>query len=496
MILNYIYLNLSQPVVIDLRDVWHTLTKHTRFIRNATIATTVLAAAYAFLMPPTYQSTALLRIKRQPGISSSILDAMPMGNVQANSQLISTYQEIIKSRSVVEPVIKKVTQPNDEGKYVAPEVYVKGNITTMPFKNTEMISVAVKGKSPEQAKEANDALLESFMQRLTEIERTQYSITKEFLEGRVGGAMEDLHKAEDALNSFQKEHKILSPDDAVKLAADKFSMTDKLKAENRINLEAANARHAAIAGSMQAGAASMADSSVVQAYNAELAKLEAQRVEYATKYTQKHPAMIKINEDIAQMQGKLEQAIQQVANGQSASSNPVYNGLLADKFRSEAEASVAASNLSTIAAIEAKYGEDLATLSDNQKEYLRLMRGVTIAQDIYTMLAKRLEEAKVAEVSITRDVQVVDSGDLPERPIAPRKGLSLVLGFLLGLLSSSALVIAKDLLNRTIKTSEDIEKYLGIPVLGQIPSVESLDEAAETAELSTMQKVWRTLWKK
>lgn len=487
--------NMQGPEVIDLRDVWHSVTKHMGLIRKVTLATTAVAVAYAFLMPPTYQSTALIRIKPQKGISSSLLDAMPMGNAQANTQLQNTYQEILKSRSVVEPAIKKAVKPNKDGLYPAYEAYVKGNITSMPFKNTEMVQVSVKAKSPEEAKQANDALLESFLNRLTEIERTQYAMTRTFIEGRLGGAKKELHEAEDLLNKFQKDHKIITPDDAVKLAADKFSMTDKMKAENQISLEAANAKSGALASSLNSGASAMADNDVIRSYNAELTKLEAQRVEYATKYTQKHPAVIKINQDIAELQAKLNQAIAKVASGQSASTNPVYNGLLAEKYRSDAEASVAQSNLKTIADIQAKYGEDLATLTDNQKEYVRLLRDVNVAQEIYSMLAKRLEEAKVAEVSISRDVQIVDKGDVPIRPIAPRKGMSIILGFLLGLLGSCGFVIARDLMNRTIKSNEDVEKYLGLPVLGQIPSMESLNEAQEVAEMSTFEKIWRTVWK-
>lgn len=358
-----------------------------------------------------------------------------------------------------------------------------------------MIQVSVRAKSAEAAQKANQALIESFLNRLTEIERTQYALTRTFLEDRLGGAKKELHIAEDTLNKFQKEHKLITPDDAVKLAADKFSMTDKMKAENMINLQAANAKSGALAGSLNAGANAIADNDVIRGYNAELTKLEAQRVEYATKYTQKHPAMIKINQDIAELQAKLDQAIAKVASGQSASTNPVYNGLLAEKYRSDAEASVAQSNLNTIAEIQAKYGEDLATLTDNQKEYVRLLRDVTVAQDIYTMLAKRLEEAKVAEVSISREVQIVDNGDLPERPIAPRKGRSIALGFLLGLLGSSAFAVARYLMNRTIKTSEDVERYLGLPVLGQVPSVESIKELQEQENLKWYQKIWRAVWK-
>lgn len=487
--------NMQDMDVIDLRDVRDNLKKNIGFIRNVTIATTVLAVAYAFLMPPTYESRALIRIKPQKGISSSLLDAMPMGNVQANTTLMNTYQEILKSRSVVEPAIKKAVKPNKEGKYPAYEGYVKGNITSMPFKNTEMVQVAVKAKSPEEAKKANDALLESFLNRLTEIERTQHAITRAFIEGRLDGAKKELHEAEDALNKFQKDHKLIAPDDAVKLAAEKFKMTDTMKAQNQIDKEAGNAMAASVSNVLQDNATSIADSDAVKAYNAQLSKLEAQRIEMATKYTQKHPAMIKINQDIAETQAKLDRAVQDVANGRNASNNPVYNALLADKLKAQAQASVAASNLETIKAIEAKYGEDLATLSDNQKEYVRMLRDVTVAQEIYSMLAKRLEEAKVAEVSISRDVQIVDQGDLPERPIAPKKGISIVLGFLLGLFASCGIVVAESLMNNTIKSAEDIERHLGLPVLGQIPSVESLQEAKEISKMGVLRRFWRALWK-
>lgn len=485
----------EEELTIDLRDVWHTLKKNMGTIRKATFVTTALAVAYVLVVPPTYESQSMLRIKPERGISSSLLDETPLGNSQTNQRILNTYQEILKSHGVVMPVIKATEKPNDKGQYPAYDTYVQGKITTRPFKDTDMVLVSVKGKTPEQAQAANKALIASFMKRLTEIDQTKYAITRTFIEGRLATAQKELHEAEDKLNGFRKDHKIISADDAVKMASEKMSMTDKLKAQNQIDMEAASARAAAMNSAMHGNATSIADNNTIKSYNDQIAKLEAQRVEMATKYTSKHPSMVKINQDIAKLQGKLDEAVNQVARGKSASTNPVHNQLLAEKLRSEAEATVASSNLATIKAIEDKYGEDFDTLSDNQKEYLRLMRDVNVAQEIYSMLAKRLEEAKVAEVSISRDVAVVDEADLPTRPIAPRKARTVALGFLLGLLASSGFVVAKDLMNRTVKTSEDIEKYLGMPVLGQIPSVESLKEAEEDAKLSFVKKVWRVLWK-
>lgn len=482
----------KENLSIDLSEVWNTLIKDIGFVKKATIITTLLAAGYVYTATPVYESQALIRVKQEKGFTSSLLDDSATGN----NRLSNTYQEILKSRSVVIPMIKKVEKPNDKGNYPSYESYANSKITTRPYKDTDMVMVSVKASSAEKAQKANEALLEAFLDRLTQIDRSSYSVTRKFLEGRLVGAKEDLYKAEDKLNDYRKEHRLLTPDNAVKLVADKMALTDRLKAQNMIDREAAAARVSAVDNVLQENTTSIADNASIRYYNDQIAKLEAQRVEFATKYTAKHPSMVKINQDIAELQGKLDKAINQLANGKSSSTNVVYNGLLADKLKSEAEANVAASNLATIEAIEAKDGEDFSNLSDNQKEFLRLMRDAQLYQEIYTMLSKRLEEAKVAEVSISRNVAIVDEPVLPTAPIAPKKTLTIVLAFLLGLLGSSAFVVGRGMLNNTIKTSEDIEKYLEIPVLGQVPSLQSLEEVEKEAEMNTIQKIWRVLWKK
>lgn len=484
----------EQEITIDLRDLWNVLKKNTATIRKVTIGCVAAAVVYLIVVPPTYESTALLRVKQPKGLGSSILEALPTGNPMASKQLMSTYAEILKSRSVVVPVIE-ATEEGKDGKYPEYEAYLKSRIATAPFKDTEIMKVTFKANTAEDAQKGNKLLVEGFLNRLTELERGEQKTTRQFIEERVNTSKEELQAAESVLTEFKKEHKLLAPESQVQLAAEKLTLADKLRAENQVALEAARARNNAVKAQLQNNTASIADNATISGMQAKLAELEAERVSYLDKYTDKHPRVIEVNKEIANMRKTMDAEFKRVAEMMVPSSNPVHQGLLADMFKSEAEISVAQSNLQAVKALENKYNNDVATLSEVEQEYLTLLRDVTVSQEIYVMLAKRLEEAKVAEVAVSTEVQVVDEPTLPEQRVAPKRGMTLVLAFLLGILGSCGFVIARELMNRTVKTSEDVENYLGLPVLGQIPSSESLREAEEVANLSIWQKIWRAVWK-
>lgn len=486
----------EQEITIDLRDLWNVIKKNVPTIRKATLGCVAAAVLYLIIVPPTYESVALLRVKQPKGIGSSILESMPMGNAMATKQLMSTYAEILKSRSVVVPVIEATEEADDDGLYPRYENYLEKRVTTNPFKDTEIMEVKVNAKTAEDAQKANQLLVNGFLSRLTDLVRGEQKTTRLFIEERVKSSKQELNDAETKVTEFKKENNVLSPDDQIKMAADKLSLVDKLRAENQVALEAAKARNSAVSGQLQNNSASIADNNVITAYQKRLAELEAERIDYLDKYTEKHPKVVEVNKEIAGLRRSMNEEINKIASLQTSSTNQVHQGLLADKFKSEAEMNVAQSNLNTISQLEERYNKDVQVLSETEQQYLSLLRDARVAQEIYVMLAKRLEEAKVAEVAVSTEVQVVDNPTLPEKPVKPKKALTLVLSFLLGLFGSSGFVIARELMNRTIKTSDDVETYLGLPVLAQVPSNESLNEAKEVENLSAWQKLWRAVWKK
>ena len=487
----------EEEITIDLREIGAILKRNAANIARVTGVCIVAAGVYLAVATPVYESQALLRVKQPKGIGTSLLEAMPMGNAMANTQLMNTYAEILKSRSVIVPVIEKTEEPNKEGKFPDYAGYVKGKVATAPFKDTEIMQLTVRANTAEKAQKANSLIVEGFLNRLTELSRDQQKATRGFIEERTATAKKELKDAEDKLTDYKKANDIIAPDDAVKLATEKMGMVDKLNAENRVALATANARLASTNAQLNGEAASIADNKSIQLYNTQLAQLEGERISYLDKYTAQHPKVKQVEQEIANLKQKINSEINKVASLQAPSDNPVHQQLLAAKFTSEAEASVAQSNLAKLAQIDNDNKEDIRNLSDKEQEFVSLMRDVTVANEIYVMLAKRLEEAKVAEASVATEVQVVDTATLPTAPVAPKKAMTLLLAALLGILASSGFVVVRELLNRTIKNSDDVANYLDLPVLGSVPDMNDLRKDMEKNDKGPglLAKIWRKVWK-
>ena len=81
-------------------------------------------------------------------------------------------------------------------------------------------------------------------------------------------------------------------------------------------------------------------------------------------------------------------------------------------------------------------------------------------------------------------VNVVDSANLPTAPVSPSITKWTFMGIVIGIIASIIIIIVKYLLDDTIKSSEDIEKYLGISTLALIPMNRAEDENSDKKKSS------------
>ncbi|WP_243186935.1 YveK family protein [Clostridium muellerianum] len=68
-----------------------------------------------------------------------------------------------------------------------------------------------------------------------------------------------------------------------------------------------------------------------------------------------------------------------------------------------------------------------------------------------------------------QNIQVIDEVEVPEKPIKPKKILNIVIAFFIGLIASLGFAFLLEYMNNTLKTEQDVIKYLGLPVIGIIP---------------------------
>ena len=291
------------------------------------------------------------------------------------------------------------------------------------------------------------------------------------------------------------KHKIFSTDNQMKSLAERITDLDKAKAQNKLDMETAQAALGSINDQLAGAGAALADSPSIQQAKNKLVDLETQKAGYTGKYTSENPKMKEINRQIGAARYSLRKEIQAIIAQKAPSSSTVQQKLLSDKFTNEALIAVAQGKNNAIDQLEKKNADEIAKLPQTQQGYLQVKRDADVAQEIYVMLAKRLEEAKVAEAMVPTEVQVVDEATLPEKPIKPRKLLTMVLALFLGLFGGTGYTIARTLLNRKIRTAADVEQYLELPVLGVIPEAKSASGKKEE-EQGLLAGLRRKLWKK
>jgi len=133
--------------------------------------------------------------------------------------------------------------------------------------------------------------------------------------------------------------------------------------------------------------------------------------------------------------------------------------------------------------------EMVANKLDNKYTVEQLQKAVTVASQTDTQIlvistqngnaeeaVKITNAASAAFVEESKlvfptggDIQIMDKPQLPKSPVKPNKILNIAIAFLIGLMASVGLTFVLEFLDRSIKTEEDVARYIDIPVIGIIP---------------------------
>ncbi|MDD3603738.1 MAG: polysaccharide biosynthesis tyrosine autokinase [Kiritimatiellae bacterium] len=136
--------------------------------------------------------------------------------------------------------------------------------------------------------------------------------------------------------------------------------------------------------------------------------------------------------------------------------------------------------------LQAEYDQQNAaamTLANQSLEFRNLQNEVDRHQKLYSVLLERMSEVELTSDYAKTNVELIEAAALPKAPVRPNKISMVVKGLLLGLVLGIALAFFVEYMDETVRSPEDIELRVGIPVLGFIPRIR-LDREASDKEAS------------
>lgn len=440
--------NANDNDTIDLKKLFSLMIEKKKIVLAIVVICTIIATIVAFILPKSYQSTTLVRVKSD-GSSSAMAGYATMsagfgidiGGGSSGSP--ESYIELMKSREVLNPIIEKVDLTDEEREKLKMEDFIKKYLEITNTKKTDLITIAAYGKTPEEAQMISQGVADNFLALMTKLNKEDNSSVLKFLDEHIKIAKEEMETAENKLQAYQQEHKIYAPDEQAKAIIANLNNYDTTIAQLQAQSEGDSAKLAGVTSQLEQQNASLLEYNVSDNTNIgnireSIVNKRVELVGLQQQFTDEHPDVIKAKEELNSLEKSLSDEIAKAVNSQSVTLSPVQSNLLKDKISTEVQISVNNASLEALKAKQAEAQESIATLSADSVEYMRLERNAKITGQVYTSLVQNYEQTRIQEAKDSMDIQIIDAADLPKEdmPAKPNKKLIVVIGFVLGIMIS------------------------------------------------------------
>lgn len=445
--------NAKDNDTIDLKKLFSLMLEKKKIVIAIVVICTLIATIVAFVLPKSYQSTTLVRVK-SGGSSSAMAGYAAMaagfgidigGSSSASPE---SYIELMKSREVLNPIIEKIDLTDEEREKMKADDFFKKYLEITNTKKTDLINIAAYGKTPEEAQMISQGVADNFLALMTKLNKEDNSTTLKFLDERIKIAKEEMETAENKLAAYQQEHKIYAPDEQAKAIIANLNNYDTTIAQLQAQSEGDSAKLAGVTSQLEQQNASLLEYNVSDNTNIgnireSIVNKRVELVGLQQQFTDEHPDVIKAKEELNSLEKSLSDEIAKAVNSQSVTLSPVQSSLLKDKISTEVQISVNNASLEALKAKQAEAQENIATLSADSVEYMRLSREATITGQVYTSLVQNYEQTRIQEAKDSMDIQIIDAADLPKEdmPAKPNKKLIVAIGFVLGIMISFGYIL-------------------------------------------------------
>lgn len=488
----------------DLNIAIATFRRRLRLFAAIALAVFVAVLLYTLQEIPRYTATSQVMLdvrKEQVTDMSAVLSGLP-----ADSSVVDTEVEVLKSRSLAARVVKSLKlaedpyfNPNLAGakgastwlpwikKVVAPTAAVGsaeaqrqqekvvdnllGGLKVRRAGLTYLISVEYTHTNPVEAARIANAFADLYLTEQLEAKFDATAKANEWLDTRVAELRDQLQEAEAAVQQYKIANNLMSAEGATLTEQEISGLNQQLAAaraqqaesDARLNI----ARNQLARGSTGEDVGESLNSPVVQQLRKQRAEQSAKVADMGGRYGERHPDLLKAKRELADVDGQIQAEIRRIISNL------------------EAQAQVARQRTGSMAgSVSASKG----ALAGNNRASIRLgelERKAESVRTLYESLLARFKQTSSSQGIEQADARVVSRAKIPTTPSYPKPSLNLALGLVLALGAGAAAIVLAEILMAGIFTEDEVERRIGLPYLGSIPLLSSTIEDSKVARTLT-----------
>lgn len=478
----------TEDAKLHFLDYWRVIRSRKEIILAVVLLVTLSGVAYTLALPPTYRASSRIEVRDDSGGDENLL-----GDVVVDRSMhpvwLRTQFQLIQAKPILYEVVKELKLDEVWGEKlnkgqplkIEDAGYILSKcIKVEIFRDTTLIEIQAYREKPEEARDIANQIARIYRdQRETEgttkRTRAQETFANELKK------QEDLVRDADAeVERIRKEYNISLSTRGMPFSSALLQDLMLKRSTTRIDMQGKQARWELIKELegdelIYSTLISVVDPTL-QVLRKQTADSEVELRQLLQNFGEKHPDVLRAQAVVDELKKKVASALQGVKKGIQAEYEVVK---------------------STYDSVEKEFQDALvAEQRDTSVVVQKLNKAEAIAANERQILAglRAKQAARIIEgVNPRTPVRVVEAAETPTRPVSPNLMLNILLSLFLGIGAGIGLAYFIEYLDTSVKTVDDVERYLGLPVLGVIPQkVRPLSELGPDSPHAEAYRVLRT----
>lgn len=460
----------------QLHGIMRTLQRRVRPMIGIFLGFIGLVLVFSLLVPKSYTTD----IKVIAGNSS----AVPSSGDNADSQLpvlnallaatgvqsAETYVELFQET----PVASQVSQNLRLGMSAH---HLLQHVSVKPITNTSIIDLAVTWSNPKTSALIANEFGSVVVDRQRQLVSAQAQQAIDFLKGQLPAADKTMHDAQMRLANFEATHHIADINAQTQSDINTLGTLDGKIGQTQADMQQAKAQLASVTAQLAhtpaniTGGTTVAENPVLQQLQTQLSQVEVQLQTARQQYTDKYPTVIALKQQEAQLRDEIARQHSTVVANTNTVPNPLYQQLQQQQAQFQAQVAADQAQAGELQRQRTAMNPMLQKLPAQAAALADLQRAAQSAQDVYSALQQKFNNANIARDTALSDVTVTQPASPNAARVSPNLMLNLLLGIILGLTLAIVGAFVIDYLDGSIKDEREVEEELALPPLAQIPLV-------------------------